>query len=164
MKRSSNASSFAVAAELARANPHITITDKLARRPLPPAPAPQQVKPEARSRYRSKIEEQYAQILESRKAAGEIAGWRYEAVTLVIVEGSEADRTRCRYTADFLVEHHEGPLELVEVKGAHCMEAARIRFKCAVQQWGAFRWTWAQRVGGRWTETAHTSNAAGRGQ
>lgn len=142
---------FAAAVERARANPAITIVDKLAPVPI----KTQIVAPVERSRYRSKIEEQYAAILDGRKRAGEISAWRYEPMTLVIVDGNVADRSRCRYTPDFLVEHGDGDApELVEVKGARCMEAARIRFKLAVQQWPCFRWTWAQRIKGEWTETA----------
>lgn len=154
--RQSKAAGFAAAVELARANPHVTIVDKLQRKPpAAPAPVPTQSQPPTRSLYRSKLEEQYARILDDRVAAGTIAGWRYEPISLVIVEGNAADRSRCRYRCDFVVWHHMGPLELVEVKGARCQEAARIRFKLAVQQWGCFRWTWARKTAGQWTETAH---------
>ena len=98
------------------------------------------------SRYKSKLESLYAMELQYLKEAGEIQDWRYEPVTLVIVD---ADGKRCRYCPDFLVLHNNGSIELVETKG-FMREAARIRFLAARERYPFWRFTMIRRNGGQW--------------
>jgi hypothetical protein len=65
----------------------------------------------------------YAAHLGMRQLAGEIVGWKYEAVKLRLADGAF-------YKPDFLVILPGGAIELHETKG-HWREAARVRFKVA---------------------------------
>jgi hypothetical protein len=65
----------------------------------------------------------YAAHLGMRQLAGEIVGWKYEAVKLRLADGAF-------YKPDFLVILPSGAIELHETKG-HWREAARVRFKVA---------------------------------
>lgn len=71
----------------------------------------------------NRTEERYAELLQARKAAGEIADWWFEAVTLRL-----ANRTG--FTPDFMVQLPNGTLELHEVKG-FWREDARVKIKVA---------------------------------
>lgn len=136
-RQAADSVAIANASEDVRArNPHV----------YPPAPKAEK-RPAATSgpRFKSKAEERYAAELEVRKRSGDIRDWKYEAVTLVI--GDDGAR-KARYTPDFLVEHMVGYLECVEVKGPYCREAAKVRFKVAVERYPGFVWTWAEWRGG----------------
>src|SRR4051812_3444934 len=61
----------------------------------------------------NKTEARYAELLEGRRLAGEIAAWRFEAITLIL-----SRRRRCTYTPDFLVEMPDGSEEHHEVKNS----------------------------------------------
>lgn len=93
------------------------------------------------TRYRSKAEARYADILEAERLAGRIRSWRHEAITLKLADG-------VRYTPDFLVVDEDGRMALLEVKG-YMREAARIRLLVATEQYPLFRWrlAWARRDG-----------------
>jgi hypothetical protein len=58
----------------------------------------------------NKTEARYAELLDARKARGEVAEWHYEALTLKLAHDT-------RYTPDFLVVLADGTIELHEVKG-----------------------------------------------
>ena len=64
--------------------------------------------------YDSQMEARFAQALDLRLKAGEIKAWKPQhRVELKGENGS----TIGHYKVDFLVEYHDGTLELVEVKG-----------------------------------------------
>lgn len=68
-------------------------------------------------------ESAYAALLESRKAAGEVAWYAFEAITFKL-----ADDTR--YTPDFVVMLVSGRLQAHEVKG-HWVDDAKVKIKVA---------------------------------
>ena len=71
----------------------------------------------------NKTEAAYAALLESQKAAGEVAWYRFEAIKLRL-----ADNTF--YTPDFAVMLRSGHLEMHEVKG-YWADDARVKIKVA---------------------------------
>ncbi len=86
----------------------------------------------------NKTEAAYARVLESRKLAGEVLWYEYEAITLKLAAGS-------RYTPDFAVMLADGLLELHEVKG-RWTEAARVRIHVAAEKF-PFRFLGIQKGG-----------------
>lgn len=99
------------------------------------SPAPVAVKAKARQPKQrgrmNKTEARYADLLEAKRQAGEIASWRYEAVQLRL-----ADRTT--YTPDFWVVTADGTVQCHEVKGswsAPHQEDARVKLKMAAEVW-----------------------------
>ena len=94
----------------------------------------------------NKTEARYAsEVLDVRKAAGEIAEYWYESVKLRLADGSW-------FTVDFFVMLSDGRLEAHEVKG-HWRTAERVRIKVAAERY-PFIFTSAQRrrkkEGGGW--------------
>ncbi|MFA5633486.1 MAG: DUF1064 domain-containing protein [Porticoccaceae bacterium] len=75
----------------------------------------------------NRTEASYAQLLEARKIAGEIAWYRYEGLKLRL-----ADNTF--YTPDFAVMLADGALECHEVKG-FWTDDARVKIKVAADQY-----------------------------
>lgn len=75
----------------------------------------------------NKTEEAYRQHLERRKAAGEVAWYRFEGIKLRL-----ADNTF--YTPDFAVMLADGAMELHEVKG-YWQDDARAKTKIAADQY-----------------------------
>lgn len=71
----------------------------------------------------NKTERAYSQLLELRKAAGEVLWWKYQGVKLRL-----ADNTF--YTPDFDVVVADGGMEMHEVKG-HWLDDARVKIKVA---------------------------------
>lgn len=92
------------------------------------------------------LEAAYAGILEASLRAGEIVFYKFEALKLRL-----ADKTF--YTPDFLVQHRDGSLELVECKG-FWRDDARVKIKVAAELFPCFRFTAVQRLtkkqGGGW--------------
>lgn len=92
-------------------------------------------------------EAEYAGKLESRRRAGEIIEYHYEAVTLKL-----ADNTR--YTPDFLVMTADGELEIHEVKGGFIREDGWQKLKIAAGMF-PFRFFLCQKLakkdGGKWS-------------
>jgi hypothetical protein len=73
----------------------------------------------------NKAEEAYSWVLERRKNAGEVAWYKFEAITLKL-----ADNTR--YTVDFFVMLINGELEAHEVKvKAIFQDDAKVKIKVA---------------------------------
>lgn len=70
------------------------------------------------------LEKRYSLHLESRRLAGEIDGWSYEAEKLRL-----ADRTF--YSPDFRVVLPAGEIEFHETKGGLMLEAANVKLKVA---------------------------------
>jgi hypothetical protein len=79
-------------------------------------------------------ESRYAEILEARRLAGEIAGWEFEAETLVL--SAEA---LCRYTPDFRVANHDGSISYFEVKGSRRLRDELVKVKWAAAKYPASR-------------------------
>jgi hypothetical protein len=93
----------------------------------------------------NKGERAYADMLELRKRAGEVAWYRYEGVKLRL-----ADKTF--YTPDFAVMLADGTIELHEVKG-YWEDAAAVKIKVAAEAY-PFRFlsvrAKAKKDGGGW--------------
>lgn len=81
----------------------------------------------------NKLEKRYAQHLDLLRLAGEVAAWRFEAVTLRLA-------VDVRYSPDFLVILPGGELELHETKG-FLRDDARIKLRTAARlfPWFVFR-------------------------
>lgn len=75
----------------------------------------------------NQTERRYAEHLESRKRAGEVAWFRFEGIKFRL-----ADNTF--YTPDFAVMLADGQLEAHEVKG-HWQDDARVKVKVAADQY-----------------------------
>lgn len=69
-------------------------------------------------------EQAYADLLEGRKLAGEVAWWKFEAIKLRL-----ADNTF--YTPDFFVMMADGRLQVHEVKGGVWQDDSRVKIKVA---------------------------------
>jgi hypothetical protein len=65
----------------------------------------------------------YAAHLGMRQLAGEIVGWKFEAVKLRLADGAW-------FTPDFLILFSDGRIEFAEIKG-HWREAAKVRLRVA---------------------------------
>ena len=73
----------------------------------------------------NRLEARYAELLDARQAAGEVAEWHFEALTLKLARDT-------RYTPDFMVVLPDGTVELHEVKG-FMREDAHVKLKvCAL--------------------------------
>lgn len=75
------------------------------------------------------LEKQYAEVLEERKRAGEIVGYRYEAMKLRLAQNTF-------YTPDFVVTFDDH-IELHETKG-FWEEDARVKIKVAAAMFPEF--------------------------
>ena len=101
----------------------------------PDKPRPQQ--PKSRKNQTERRCEN--EVLWPRYQRGEIAAWSFESVKFRL-----ADATF--YTPDFMVIAHDC-IEIVEVKGSYEREDARIKWKCAAEQFPWFRWIVARWMG-----------------
>jgi len=63
--------------------------------------------------YASKLEAKVAMDLDFQKKAGEIKDWQRQVKISLDVNGEHI----CNYYIDFIVEHNDGTLEYIEVKG-----------------------------------------------
>jgi len=95
----------------------------------------------------NKTEVEYAALLQGRAERGDIAWWKYEAVTLKL-----ADNTR--YTPDFMVMRFDGSLEVHETKGGFIREDGWLKLKLAASMF-PFRFFLCQKAnrkdGGGWS-------------
>lgn len=95
----------------------------------------------------NKTEQAYAAGLEARRAAGEVAWWRFEGVKLRLGDSTF-------YTPDFAVMLADGRMEMHEVKG-FWTDDARVKIKVAADmypfQFVALR-AKSKRDGGGWEE------------
>ncbi len=89
----------------------------------------------------NKTEAEYANILELKKRAGEIADYRFECVKFRL-----ADNTF--YAPDFMVLRADGAFEVHEVKG-HWEDDARVKIKVAAELY-PFKFIAARKVKGTW--------------
>ncbi len=102
----------------------------------------------------NKTEVAYAETLEVRKLAGDIAWYAFEAVTLKLAFDT-------RYCPDFIVMRSDGQLECHEVKGRtkingkespYCMDDAKVKIKVAAEKF-PFRFLMVFPLsGGGWKE------------
>ncbi len=98
----------------------------------------------------NKLETRWAQELDFRRRAGDVAWYRFESITLKLADG-------CRYTPDFLVcladgeDGTPGTLELQECKGFMREDAqVKIRICAEMYPWPLRLVRW---VKGAWVET-----------
>lgn len=94
----------------------------------------------------------YADILETRKRAGEVIDWHFEAATYKL-----ADNTT--YKPDFYVVLPDA-IELIDVKGSGPIDAkAIVKIKVAAARFFAYRWVIEQKQtkknGGGWKRTEY---------
>lgn len=75
----------------------------------------------------NKTEEAYARHLETLKAAGDVAWYRFEGMKFRLADG-------CFYTPDFAVMRSDGAMECHEVKG-HWADDARVKIKVAAEMY-----------------------------
>lgn len=71
----------------------------------------------------NKTEEEYAEILEQNRLAGEIQAWHFESVRLVLAP-------KLTYTPDFMVVNKDSEIEMHEVKG-FWRDDAKVKVKLA---------------------------------
>jgi hypothetical protein len=127
----------------------------LSRAAKPIADNPAITKAKGRRRFEpgrmNKLETAFAAHLDLRKAAGEVAGWWFEALKLRL-----ADNTF--YFPDFLVMLGDGSLELVEVKAtwstgkAGWKDDSRVKWKVAAEKYPLFAFVAVRRVKGKWVQ------------
>ncbi len=102
----------------------------------------------------NKLEAAYAEELETLKLAGEIIDYKFELVTLTLIEPQVARISR--YTPDFMVHDRTGVIEFHETKG-FLEEDSWLKLKIASEQWPIFRFVLvkklAKKAGGGWERT-----------
>lgn len=85
-------------------------------------------------------ERQYAEILEARKAAGDVIDWQFEAVKFKIADN-------CFYTPDFQVMLADGTIEYIDAKGGGPIDDKSIvKVKCAAEKFWQFRFVVEQKL------------------
>lgn len=109
------------------------------------APAPAAVEP-AGPKFRSKLEAEYAQMLEAQARSGLIKSWMYEGITVRLADG-------VRFTVDFNVIGLDGSLSMVETKG-FMREAARVRLLVAARMFPLWSWFLVRKKRGAFTVEA----------
>lgn len=72
------------------------------------------------------LEAAFAEQLELRRRAGQIAWFRFEGITLFLAK-------RTRYTPDFAVMHGDGEIAMYEVKGGLVYDDAKVKLKVAAE-------------------------------
>jgi len=106
--------------------------------------------------YRTKLEARYADHLNMLKAAGQVAEWRYEPMSLRI---AEVEGRGASYKPDFALVTPSRVLEFHEVKGSWSMKNARdsrVRLKVAADRYPWFVFKAVMRVKGAWEFEAFT--------
>ncbi len=109
------------------------------------APVPAAVEP-AGPKFRSKLEAEYAQMLEAQARSGLIKSWMYEGITVRLADG-------VRFTVDFNVLALDGSLSMVEVKGPYMRDDARIKLRVAARTFSMFGWFLSVKRKGAWEVT-----------
>lgn len=94
----------------------------------------------------NKTEEAYAEILEAKRLAGEIAAWWFEPMTFKL-----ADDTR--YTPDFGILGVDGSMAFVDTK-VLLHQHSHVKAKCAAEKFFPFTFAFEQKLpkkkGGGW--------------
>jgi hypothetical protein len=96
----------------------------------------------------NKLEAAYSAELDLLLRAGEIRGWKFEAVKLRL-----ADKTF--YTPDFLVVLKDGSLEFHETKG-HMKDDAAVKLKVAAELYPMFRFRLFFRAKSQWIDKSES--------
>ncbi len=96
----------------------------------------------------NKTERAYAVELAAMQAAGEIVRWRFEAITLLLVDPADTGFRGVRYTPDFAI-WTPAKLRFVEIKG-FLRDDAKLKFLWARQQFPEWEFTMLRRVRGSW--------------
>ena len=96
--------------------------------------------------YKSQLEAYYAAFLEQQTRDGVITGWKYEAVSLRLVDKKIG---QVWYKPDFRIVFPGGYWVFVEVKG-FMRPAARLRLLMAAEQFPEFSFRLVTRKGGVW--------------
>lgn len=96
----------------------------------------------------NQTEQAYADMLESRRLAGEIIRFDFEAMTFKLADG-------CRFTPDFSIWLLDGSMEFVDCKGSGPMdEKSRVKVKVAAEKFPQFLFVIEQKQskknGGGW--------------
>ena len=90
----------------------------------------------------NKLESAYAlEVLEARRLAGEIIGYKYEAMKLRLAKGAW-------WTPDFVIFNLDGTIEFAEIKG-FWRQAGRQAIKVAAEL-HPFKFVAVQKKGGVW--------------
>jgi hypothetical protein len=96
----------------------------------------------------NRTEQAYAEHLEAKRIAGEVAWWKFEGVKLRLADG-------CFLTMDFAVMQPNGIFELHDTKGSLAIwtDDAKVKVKCAAEMY-PFRFVIAvpipRKQGGGW--------------
>lgn len=94
----------------------------------------------------NKTEQEYAEILEAKRLAGEIAAWWFEPMTFKLAADT-------RYTPDFAVLHTDGAMEFIDAK-VLVADDALVKVKCAAEKFFPFIFSFVQKLprkaGGGW--------------
>jgi len=98
--------------------------------------------PKPATEYRSKLEQEYASILDSRLHAGELVLWKYEPLTLKLAKLTT-------YTPDFFLLYPDGHIELHETKG-FMRDDANVKIKVAASMYPFFTFILVQKVRKQW--------------
>lgn len=83
------------------------------------------------------LERAYSEVLESKKNNGDIQGWWFEPVKLVLAD-------RCSYSPDFMVMDNEGFIEFHECKGFPT-DDWKVKWKCSIRQFPMFTFVLVQK-------------------
>jgi len=100
--------------------------------------------------YKSKAERLYALELELQQQQGLILWWRYEPISMVVIEvPSKGKSAKVRYRPDFMVVMPDGTIEFREIKG-YLRDDARKTFLAACQQYPWWKFTMLRRTKSGW--------------
>jgi hypothetical protein len=104
--------------------------------------------------YKSQLEQDYAAILEGRKLAGEIRDWKYEALTINLVQPTHGKKIKVRKTTltpDWLILEDDCTITIAETKG-RWRDASIVKWKLARALLPWFNWVLVTRINGAWRE------------
>jgi hypothetical protein len=85
-----------------------------------------------KSPYRSKLEAEWALVLEAMKRDRQLVAYHYEPMSLRLGQGAF-------YMPDFLIVWHDGEVSFDEIKGGFAREASIVRIKVAASRYPFFR-------------------------
>jgi hypothetical protein len=99
----------------------------------------------------NKTEQDYADLLEARRIAGDVISWAFEAVTFKLAKD-------CRYTPDFFVVLASGEIEFIDTKGTGPIDpVSKVKARTAAEKFHQFRFVTEQKLakknGGGWQRT-----------
>lgn len=101
----------------------------------------------------NQTEQAYAELLQARKAFGEIVEWGFECVTFKLSKD-------CRYTPDFYIFYPDGSMEFVDAKGGGPIDPkSLVKIKGAAEKFFQFQFSIEQKLakkhGGGWQRTEY---------